>query len=56
MSKYFCPKCSSLTFALRYQTGGNWYKIGQQFCAKCKITIKEKECIKGLEELNKKRR
>ncbi len=53
MAKYFCPKCEQLTFALRYQTGQKWYKIGKQWCAECVMTRNEKDCIKGLGELLK---
>lgn len=55
MAKYFCPKCSNLTFALRYQTGQKWFKINKQWCEVCKIAKNEKECIKGLKELDKRR-
>ena len=56
MAKYFCPKCTNLTFALRYQTGQTWYRIEKQWCNVCKTERKESDCIKGLEGLSKKRR
>jgi len=54
--KYFCPKCESITFALRFATGkGGWEKpLGsEQWCKNCKKAFPQRDCIKGLKDLER---
>ena len=44
MSKFFCKKCSKITYALRYfKSDGKWYKPKKnlRYCEKCDITFPE---------------
>lgn len=55
MGKYFCNKCSSLTFSLRYMTNGKWEKPKglPQYCRNCNLIESQKDCIIGLNRIKK---
>jgi len=57
MSKYFCNKCFSLTYSLRFIYKKNWSKPKglPQYCRKCNLIQPQKNCIGGLSKMKKHR-
>lgn len=55
MAKFYCPKCHSLTFSLRYMKKHEWLKPKEnsQYCEYCKKSRPEKDCLKGIKSLKK---
>jgi len=55
VGKYFCKKCHSLTFSLRYMTQGKWQKPRgfPQYCSNCNLIEPQKSCISGLNKMKR---